>query len=870
MKNDVISEKGTSRSVSCDRYAGADLIRSGMTGLDKKLDFIRAGENVVFRVTQLQHFRFFSDVFLQEQLREGKKIIYLRFGSQEPLTDRTEGITIRQVDPRMGFELFTLAVHEIIEAAGEGTVFLFDCLSQLQEAWYSDLMMDNFMRVTCPFIREWNSVAFYPLMRGIHSYDSVSRIRESAQIFLDVFFSGISYYLTPLKVENRYHGEMFLTHRIDLDESFHPMTYSTSLSRYYTVLDEAGSGEQMQDSWEDFFLQMRLKLAEGKLEEKDLDKLCGMMMTRDKKIRGLIRRYFTVRDYMTVKERMVGSGMIGGKACGMLLARKIVREFCPLAEKHLEPHDSYYIASDIYYTYIIHNDCWRLWMYQKRHPEDREAADRLREKLLTGVFPGNIRRQFKRMLDYFGTSPMIVRSSSFLEDGFGNAFAGKYDSVFCINAGTMEERMEFFQDAVRTVYASTMSPSALEYRKVRGLLKKDEQMALLVQRVSGSRWEQYYFPMAAGVGYSYNSYPWSKELDPKAGMLRLVVGLGTRAVDRTPGDYPRLVNLDRPDLTTFASVSDHHRFSQHRMDVLNLEKNCLENLPVEDLVPLIPQWQRKYMFSHDWDTERMFRDRGVYRDILFTDCGHLIQNGEFTDCVQEMLTALQKHYGKAVDIEYTVNISETGEFQVNLLQCRPLQTGEHAAVQIPVCKEEDTLFHIVKNVMGASRKQKIDVIVYVDPHAYYSFPYAQKTNIARAIGSINRYFENRGKKMLLIAPGRIGTSSPELGVPAAYAELSHFSAVMEVAYSKAGYMPELSFGSHMFQDLVEADILYIACMEKAETVCYRPEFLNKGKEICQELLDESVRSVIKVYDTTGLDLTLCMDALNQEVICGCC
>ena len=124
--------------------------------------------------------------------------------------------------------------------------------------------------------------------------------------------------------------------------------------------------------------------------------------------------------------------------------------------------------------------------------------------------------------------------------------------------------------------------------------------------------------------------------------------------------------------------------------------------------------------------------------------------------------------------------------------------------------------------------------------------------------------------MLLIAPGRIGTSSPELGVPAAYAELSHFSAVMEVAYSKAGYMPELSFGSHMFQDLVEADILYIACMEKAETVCYRPEFLKKGKEICQELLDESVRSVMKVYDTTGLDLTLCMDALNQEVICGCC
>lgn len=845
-----------------------NIIRSGMEGFDKKLDYIRAGENVVFRVKELDHFRFFSDEFLKEQIQEGKNVIYLRFGSKKVLTDIQTGLKIHQLDPSIGFELFTLSVHEIIEEAGEGAVFLFDCLSELQEAWYSDLMMDNFMRVTCPCIREWNSVAFYPMMRGIHCYDSVSRIRESAQVFLDVFFSGVSYYLTPLKVENRYHGEMFLTHRIDLDRSFHPMTYSTSLSRYYTVLEAAGAGEQMQDSWEDFFLKERMNLAEGKLGQEDLDKMCGMMMTRDKKIRELIRRYFTARDYMTVKGRMVGTGMIGGKACGMLLARKIVRDFCPLAGKHLEPHDSYYIASDIYYTYIIHNDCWRLWMYQKRHPEDREAAEKLREKLLSGVFPGNIRSQFKRLLDYFGTSPVIVRSSSFLEDGFGNAFAGKYESVFCVNAGSMEERMTFFQDAIRKVYASTMSPSALEYRRVRGLLEKDEQMALLVQRVSGSRWEQYYFPMAAGVGYSYNSYPWSKELDPKAGMLRLVVGLGTRAVDRTPGDYPRLVNLDAPEMTTFGSVSQHHKFSQHRMDVLNLEKNQLENCPVEDMLPLIPSWQRKYMFSHDWDTERMFRDRGEYRDILFADCGQLIKNQEFIDCMQEILTKLQEHYGKAVDIEYTVNISETGEFLINLLQCRPLQTGDTESVKIPVCKKEDTFFHIVRNVMGSSRKQRIDVVIYVDPHEYYNYPYAKKPNIARAVGAVNRYFENQNKNILFVTPGRIGTSSPELGVPVVYAEISHFSAIMEVAYSKAGYMPELSFGSHMFQDLVEADILYAACMENEKTVVYRPELLAEAMETGEELLDESVRSVLKIYDTSEIGLALTVDSLSREVICA--
>ena len=137
------------------------------------------------------------------------------------------------------------------------------------------------------------------------------------------------------------------------------------------------------------------------------------------------------------------------------------------------------------------------------------------------------------MLSYYGQSPIIVRSSSFLEDGFGNAFAGKYESVFCVNFGPLEKRLAAFEDAVRKVYASTMDISALEYRLQRGLEKKDEQMSILVQRVSGSWAGPYYLPGVAGVGYSRCLYKTSHDADPTAGMLRLVVGLGTKAVDRT-------------------------------------------------------------------------------------------------------------------------------------------------------------------------------------------------------------------------------------------------------------------------------------------------------------------------------------------------
>ena len=128
------------------------------------------------------------------------------------------------------------------------------------------------------------------------------------------------------------------------------------------------------------------------------------------------------------------------------------------------------------------------------------------------------------MLDHYGTVPLIVRSSSIMEDGYGNAFSGKYESVFCLNQGTKEERMAELEDAIRRVYSSVMNDSAIEYRRKFHLLDADEQMALLIQQVAGQEYDGIYFPAAAGMGCSYNPYKWMEHLNPEAGMLRMVLG----------------------------------------------------------------------------------------------------------------------------------------------------------------------------------------------------------------------------------------------------------------------------------------------------------------------------------------------------------
>jgi len=139
----------------------------------------------------------------------------------------------------------------------------------------------------------------------------------------------------------------------------------------------------------------------------------------------LVRRYFKPGDYFALRDRMIGSGAIGGKACGMLLARKIAETEIPEFRQYSEPHDSFYIGSDVFYTYIVSNGDWRLRIRQRSREGYFEAADALKERLLSGRFPGKIREVFQKVLDYFGQNPFIVRSSSFLEERLRQCLCGK-------------------------------------------------------------------------------------------------------------------------------------------------------------------------------------------------------------------------------------------------------------------------------------------------------------------------------------------------------------------------------------------------------------------------------------------------------------
>ena len=852
--------------------AAFDRVQSGIPEMDKALDNIRLGDNVVFRVSDLSEFKLFVDPYIAQAKKDGRNIIYFRFASHEPLVEDCPEVKTINVPLTHRFETFTVDIHNIIEKEGKDAFYVFDCLSELQIRWATDLMMGNFFRVTCPFLFILDTVAFFPIIRGKHSFHAVNKILNTTQLFLDVYSDSKHVYVRPEKVWNRDSETMFLPHIYNKeDNTFRPILDGVQSSRFYQLLDnfQRPGEDQYIDFWDKFFNMAKMQYDNDMDIEESCNIMCNIMMTRDEKMRAMVRKHFKPEDYFNVRSHMIGTGLIGGKACGMLLARAIIRNMSPEIDEVLEPHDSFFIGSDIYYTYIVDNEFWDLRIRQRTEEEYFSLADEFALKLKQGVFAEDLKTKFKNILDYYGQDPFIVRSSSILEDGFGNAFAGKYESVFCANRGTLEERLDEFENAIRTVYASTMSLSALDYRKRRGLDKRDEQMSLLVQRVSGSYYGSYYMPCAAGVGYSYSPYQFLQGIDPKAGMLRLVMGLGTSAVDRTMGSYPRLVSLDMPQATSCVTVAEKHQFSQRAVEAVDVSEHTLKRLELKEIEEKIPTYLKNTLLEHDYEVESSLRSRGIYRDVRFISCLGLVKKDILMSQMQQLMHLIQEEYQHPVDIEFTMNLSENGEYSINLLQCRPLQVfKDTAGVSVPDSVSEDKIILESKgSSMGLSRCTPIDLIVYVEPKAYYNMPYADKARIAKVIGKINWGCRDEGRHMMLIVPGRIGTSSPELGVPTTFADISEFEAVCEVEEKEAGYNPELSYGSHIFQDLVEADILYTAVFANEKTLHFTPDILKEYKNIASEYIaNDADADIVKVYDLKDSECNLYYDLEQNHLL----
>lgn len=865
----------TSDNASLPRFS------TGLPALDATLNGLLPGDNVVWQVDQIEDYRPLVDRFVQHGLTLKTPMVYFRFASHSPLVPADSRVEIRQLDPEKGFEPFVGEILDVIEQKGRGALYVFDSLSELAADWYSDRMLGNFFMITCPFLFQLDTITYFALLSNHHSFHAIDSIHQTAQVVINVHRNRDQVFLHPLKVDTRSSPTLYMLHQWNRDDSFTPVNASTTIAEIMANapqpwLDFAATRPGV---WMQTVLRARKDMeaamdGSGSLNDtqESFQRLLRGAITRDDRFLPLTRRYFDLPDLLAIIQRMIGTGLIGGKALGMLLARAIIRRNSPELHERMEPHDSFYIGSDVFYTYLVQNGCWGL----RRKATDlnflMEQNEETQRKLMSGSFPDYIRRQFAEMLDYFGQAPIIVRSSSLLEDSYGNAFSGKYETVFCANQGNPARRLEAFMQAVRTVYASTLSREALAYRSQRGLLDRDEQMSLLVQRVSGNRQGTNFFPHTAGVGFSFNPYVWNEDIDPKAGMIRLVFGLGTRAVDRTGDDYTRLIALNAPEKRPEGTPGDSIRYSQHDADVMDLEENRLRGKPIPDVLGDL-----EAPFPRDLFFDRHDTPIASGHEFWHVTFNRMIRETTFVQDMRSMLEILQDAYDHPVDVEFTVNFSSPAQFRINLVQCRPFQVrvaGSTDRLRSPSSiRRQDMLLETSGPIIGQSASTPVDRLVLVVPAVYGRMTVNERYAVARAIGKLNRLTASGPHmSLMLVGPGRWATSTPALGIPVSFAEINAASIVCEIAAMHEGLIPDVSLGTHFFNDLVEMNMLYLAVSPERRGHSLNSALVTSLPNKLSTLLPHasSLEQVLWVVDSMdiagGARLHLHADSFKQKAV----
>ncbi len=598
---------------------------------------------------------------------------------------------------------------------------------------------------------------------------------------------------------------------------------------------------------------------------------------------GIAKSLFTIRDLIEIRRRCIGRGKIGGKAAGMLLARKILQTEDPedacAVHKCVEIPDSYFIGADVFYDFQIINGFSR-YMNQKYRSREEIEQDypAIREAYMEGHFPGEIIYSLRRMLERVGKVPLVVRSSSLLEVHFGAALAGKYESVFCPNQGSLDENLNALMRAIAAVYASTVSPNALLYRQHMGLVDYDERMAILIQKAQGVRYGDYFFPTVAGVGYSRNPFRWDPKIRREEGFLRLVCGFGTRAVQRVSNDYPRIVALSHPQLRPYVGASSTRKYSQHFVDVADLPENVIKTLPVRDVL------------GGDFPALRYLAslDRGQYfapiiarlpsgetKDVVLT-FEQLTRDRNFVQLMKTILEKLERYHKWPVDIEFTLDIKPKyphAEYKVHLLQCRPMvSVKQRRNIEIPEDIPESALILRTSKLVPQGVVSGVRYIVYVDPMQYNHAPtYEIKFEISHIVGKLNKLLEEA--TYILIGPGRWGSSDVDLGVKVTYADIYNTKVLVEVPLTRAGDIAEPSYGTHFFQDLVEAGILPLPVTPGENGDMLNTDFLDSAPNLLTDFLPEAgeYTTYVRVIDVPAFANGRHMEVImndDQELAVG--
>ena len=255
---------------------------------------------------------------------------------------------------------------------------------------------------------------------------------------------------------------------------------------------------------------------------------------------------------------------------------------------------------------------------------------------------------------------------------------------------------------------------------------------------------------------------------------------------------------------------------------------------------------------------------------------NLIKNTDIVKIMDEILTRLEKAWEQPVDIEFTASIDAKGKVRINLLQCRPLRLPRipDSPVILPENLDAKQILFKTDRIISGGIIDSIRYVIYIDPAKYAEIKSeGMKRSVGRVVGKLNEYFRDEGEKVMAVGPGRWGSNNIDLGVNVSYADIDNITVLVEVGRAGSSGQPELSYGTHFFQDLVEADIIYLPVFPDKETTEFNNKFFNRSPNSLTKILPDyaEFKNIIRVIDvpavSKGANIQVIADSRTRKAVC---
>jgi len=544
----------------------------------------------------------------------------------------------------------------------------------------------------------------------------------------------------------------------------------------------------------------------------------------------------------------IGSGSIGGKAHGLAHVKGII-------ESSLMDRFAPGISVEIPTLTVIATDHFDLFIKQNNLEEI--AYNETRDDLIAHAFQkaslptqlvGDIRALAREV-----HTPLAVRSSSMLEDTMFEPFASVYGTKMTpCNQPDADTRFDRLAEAIKFVYASTFFSDAANYRKSTHHAAIDEKMAVIIQEVVGTRFDERYYPHLSGVARSHNFYPFGHAL-PEEGVVELALGLGRTIVDEgcawaySP-EYPQ---TDPP----YNSIGDLLKQTQTRFWAVNMGRppaydpiNETEHMIRCDLSEAEYDRSLNHLVSTFQPEDNRIEIGAYGRGPKVVNFAPLLKADilPVNDLIKSLLKACEDGLGTPVEIEFAMTLGreKPGPARFGFLQVRPMVVSDEHVDVSPEEMSGDNVILASENVLGNGVTKTIQDIVYIKPEA---FDVDHTVRMAGEIDGINQGLVEARRPYMLIGFGRWGTSDPQGGVPVKFGQIAGARVIVEVTLPGLDF--NLSQGSHFFHNVTSFRIVYFS-IRHGGRFAIDWDFLNSQPAVAET---EYIRHV-------RLDLPLCVKA----------